>query len=551
MYINRVRIENFKSFKNPFNIFLNEGLNILVGNNDSGKSTILEAIHLTLSGLLNGKYIKNELTEFLFNAESVKEYLQSLKTSKFLPAPEIKIEVFIAGENLPFFEGDGNTDKKHECGIAMKIALADVHIKQYNEYISSDQVSAIPVEFYEVTWTTCARESITPWAIPIKSALIDSSSTRFRNGSDVYISHIIKNNLDELQRNSLAHAHRRLQSSFLEDNAVVKVNNSIIKTTKKNDTDKEVKLTIDLSSKDAWESSLITSVDDIPFHHIGKGEQSIIKTKLALEHKKAQEANLILLEEPENHLTHSKLNQLIEEIHSKCNEKQILISTHSSFVANKLGLDNLILLNDKIQLRLTDLRNKETQKFFEKIPGYDTLRLILCKKAILVEGDSDELIVQRAYRDANNGKLPIQDQIDVISVGTSFLRFLQIAEKISKPVCVVTDNDGKLPELMKKYVDYLGPNAKPTIKICYDENVYNGELNTEATPFNYNTLEPNFIRSNGFENTKSIIFGKDSKKTENDLHIYMRSNKTDCALKIFDTIEKLVYPKYILDAITN
>lgn len=551
MYIKRVRIENFKSFRTPFNIYLNEGLNIIVGNNDSGKSTILEAIHLTLSGLLNGKYIKNELSEFLFNVESVNEYLQSLKTTKFLPAPEILIEVFIAGENLPFFEGDGNTDKKNECGIVMKISLADVHLKQYNNYIQSGQVSAIPVEFYEITWTTCARDSITPWNIPIKSALIDSNSIRFRNGSDVYISHIIKNNLDELQKNSLVHAHRRLQSSFLNDNDVIKVNKSIIKSTKKTDSDKEVKLTIDLSSKDAWESNLITSVDDIPFHHIGKGEQSIIKTKLALEHKKAQEANLILLEEPENHLTHSKLNQLIQEINSKCNEKQILISTHSSFVANKLGLDNLILLNEKKPLRLNDLKNKETQKFFEKIPGYDTLRLILCKKAILVEGDSDELIVQRAYMDSNNGVLPIQHQIDVISVGTSFLRFLQIAEMIDKPVCVVTDNDGKLPELKKKYDIYLPPNNKPNIKICFDEKIYSGTLNTDSSPFNYNTLEPSFIRSNGFEKTKQIIFGLNSSKTEDELYIHMRANKTDCALKIFDSQEKIVYPQYILDAIAK
>ena len=37
-----------------------------------------------------------------------------------------------------------------------------------------------------------------------------------------------------------------------------------------------------------------------------------------------------------------------------------------------------------------------TFEFFKKVAGYDTLRLILCKKSILVEGDSDELVVQRA-----------------------------------------------------------------------------------------------------------------------------------------------------------
>ena len=41
--------------------------------------------------------------------------------------------------------------------------------------------------------------------------------------------------------------------------------------------------------------------------------------------------------------------------------------------------------------------------YFKKLPGYDTLRLVLAKRVILVEGPSDELVVQRAYRDAHDG----------------------------------------------------------------------------------------------------------------------------------------------------
>ncbi len=67
MYIDKIIIENFKCFKGQFPLKLNKGLNILVGDNETGKSTILEAIHLVLSGLLNGKYIKLKLTQDLFN----------------------------------------------------------------------------------------------------------------------------------------------------------------------------------------------------------------------------------------------------------------------------------------------------------------------------------------------------------------------------------------------------------------------------------------------------------------------------------------------------
>ena len=83
----------------------------------------------------------------------------------------------------------------------------------------------------------------------------------------------------------------------------------------------------------------------------------------------------------------------------------------------------------------------------------------------MVEGPSDELVVQRAYRDVNSGRLPIEDGIDVISVGTSVLRFLELANKLEKNVAVITDNDGNIEALTKKYKDYLGENQKENILI--------------------------------------------------------------------------------------
>src|SRR5690606_22707311 len=142
--------------------------------------------------------------------------------------------------------------------------------------------------------------------------------------------------------------------------------------------------------------------------------------------------------------------------------KQIIITTHSSFVANKLGLKDLILLNDRKALTLDDL-SKDTRGFFEKISGYDTLRLILCEKAILVEGDSDELIVQNAYLE-EQGVLPIENCVEVISVGVSLLRLLEMAEKLNKTVSVVTDNDGDIEAMEKKYEASLGVKAKENIR---------------------------------------------------------------------------------------
>lgn len=446
---------------------------------------------------------------------------------------------------MPVFEGDGNSDGKKECCVSLKIAFSDKYQSVYGELIKSGgEIKTLPIEYYETDWKTCARGNITSSeSIPIKSDLIDSSNYRYQNGSDICISHIVHNHLNEEEMIAISQAHRKMKDAFMGDEAVTNINSKIETAT--SISSKKVKLAVELSSKNAWESSLLTYLDDVPFHHLGKGEQCIIKTKLALSKMCTHKANMILIEEPENHLSHSKLNEVINEIKNSNQNKQIVISTHSSFVANKLGLDSLILLNadessgKRETVRFKDL-NADTEKFFEKVAGYDTLRLLLCKKAILVEGDSDELIVQKAYMKQNDKNLPIQNKIDVISVGTSFLRFLEIAEKINKPVVVVTDNDHDSAAVKEKYKDYLAENKKENIKICFDEN---DELNT---------LEPQIVDANktNLGILRNVLDLDSAKYPDSESIIkHMTSNKTECAFKIFETDLDINFPQYILDSI--
>jgi putative ATP-dependent endonuclease of OLD family len=544
MRISKVVIENFKCFKGRFSIELNAGLNIIVGDNESGKSTVLEAVHLALTGILNGRYVRNELTQYLFNNDTCRDYLHRLEQGKVVAPPYIRIEVFIDGGDCPMLMGDGNSDKTPACGISLTIAFDDKYQREYEELVKKGGIKTIPIEYYDAICTTFARDPVTSRTIPLKPALIDSSSSRYQNGSDIYISRIVREHLEPGEVVDISQAYRRLSETFMGDEAITAINKKL--KTAARISNKAVTLSVDLSTRTAWEGSLMTFLDEIPFHNIGKGEQCIVKTKLALSHKKSKEANVILLEEPENHLSHTRLNQLIADVKAHCQDKQILISTHSSFVANKLGLQYLILLYGHNTVKLDDL-DPDTREFFEKLSGYDTLRLILCTKAILVEGDSDELIVQKAYMVNHGNRLPIEDGIDVISVGTSFLRFLEIADKLAKPVAVVTDNDGDTEAITRKYEDYLGNNRKATIDICVDWTVDTGALMIGNSKFNYNTLEPKLVKTNGLSTLNKVLGVQFT--AEDDLHTYMRNNKTECALKIYNTTETLSFPQYILDAI--
>lgn len=536
LHINKINIENYKCFEGKFSVAFNQGVNIIVGDNEAGKSTILEVINLALTGVLNGRYLKNELSQYLFNYNVVNAYLEGLRTKQNPALPEIVIEVYFNGGELPLFEGNGNSEKAKGCGVVFKIEFDRTYQGEYEALVAvGDQITTIPIEYYKISWQSFARDSVTARVIPIKSVLIDSTSSKYQNGSDIYISRIIRDDLEDSERVKLSQAYRKMKDTFIGDVSVQAINKKI--SGKAQITDKDLSISVDLSTQNSWETTLMTYLDNVPFHQVGKGEQCIIKTNLALGHKRSQDANLVLLEEPENHLSHTKLNQLIKSVTDSCDGKQVIISTHSSYVANKLGLENLILLNNQVVTRLSDLPS-DTFTFFKKLPGYQTLRMLLCKKAVLVEGDSDELVFQRAYMDTHEGRLPIEDGIDVISVKLTFKRFLEIAIRINQSVAVITDNDRDYANnITKKYQEY---DSNECINIFSD---IRNDLNT---------LEPQFVDANKVD-LKAIcdVIGIKSVdyNTAEKVSNYMVNNKTAWALKVFESDVTLLYPEYICNAV--
>ncbi len=556
MFVRKVVIENFKRFRGKRTFEFTNGLNILVGDNEIGKSTVLEAVHLALTGYYHGNRIERELSQYLFNKEATNEWLGKKNT----PLPEIFIEVFLNDCKDAMYKGDFNSDKDGNAfGVRFSVVFNDEYKEEYEKIFEEKKISGLPIEYYKILWETFAREHITTRSVPIKSSLIDTSEYRYGNASDSYVSGIVKNYLEDEERSKLAQAYRELKEKFSENEFIENINKRLSNEIKSNAKASSpfdlfaspLTIGVDTGTANAWEKSLVVELGNIPLSYQGKGCQKMAKMELALSKKQSKNADIILLEEPENHLSFSKLNQLVAYIPDRCSEKQILVSTHSSFVANKLGLDELILVSENGCIRMKEL-SKGTRDFFKVLPGYDTLRLVLCEAAILVEGRSDELIVQRAYKDKYE-KLPIEDGIDVISCeGLCFKRFLEIAEKLKlKDVHVVTDNDGDIEALEKKYENYLGKNEKENITICYDKNI-NKPSDTDPEKYNPNTLEPNLLKANS-PKILNRIFISDSVykdyKDEQALKTYMQENKTECALAIFRSSQKINYPEYIQNAV--
>ena len=106
------------------------------------------------------------------------------------------------------------------------------------------------------------------------------------------------------------------------------------------------------------------------------------------------------------------------------------------------GWVKLVWLFHQISCKTIEENSKEAA-FFTKVSNYPTLRLILCKSAILVEGPTDEMIVTYYYQKKYSCH-PFDDGIELISVeGVGFKAYSNLAKEFEKKIAILTDNDNK------------------------------------------------------------------------------------------------------------
>lgn len=78
MIIEKIKVINYKIFREK-TIELNDNINIFVGENDAGKSTILEIINLITNGKINGYNIDRQITTNVFNFYVRKKYINKVQ----------------------------------------------------------------------------------------------------------------------------------------------------------------------------------------------------------------------------------------------------------------------------------------------------------------------------------------------------------------------------------------------------------------------------------------------------------------------------------------
>lgn len=504
-------------------------MNIIVGDNESGKSTLLEAISLALTGKLNGRWAREELNPFWFNASAVDDFFTKYGTSSQVAPPEILIELYLTNsDEFQRLRAVHNSLQVDCPGVLMRIAPAEECADEFKAYLYDNPPRILPVEFYGVDWHDFSDRPLIQRPKELAASFIDSRTIRSTSGVDYHTREMLSENLDSKERARISIAHRKLRQQITDEtlsdiNARLALEHSSLH-------DRPIGLQMDQSSRTSWEAGIVPQVDDIPFAMSGQGQQAAIKVALAMS-RTAGAARFVLIEEPENHLSHTSLTRLLSRIESLAgDDQQLFVTTHNSFVLNRLGVDRLHLLHDGGTTKLTAL-GEGTANYFRKLADYDTLRLVLARKLALVEGPSDAIVLERAYRD-KVGKMPIEDSIDVVSMGgLTFQRALELCASLNRQAVGLTDNDGHPKAEVLESLSGLLLDGKRTMLV--------------SDPAKGSTLEPQICAVNDHALLRRVL-GLTSKA---DPPTWMSNNKTEAAIRIFDSDESLTFPDYIDEAV--
>ena len=522
--ISRIILQNFKRYKRV-DFICNSDINIFVGENGAGKSTLLYAIGLVLSG--SHSLIERSSLANIFNQEAILEFM-STKDIKQLP--EVIIEIFFDEINTEIssnfnLEGKHNSQNIKAFGLSLKITPNQDYITEMNSVLNDSNWTVFPFEFYRVEFLTFSGKSYSSYNKPYKfihsivnTSLIDTQQEIQKRIHEVYLDNISAENRAKVNHqyriNSLNFLHTLRKDELLKENG------------------SEFQLHFD-ESENSFRDSISAVKNGVDVKNLGQGEKVLLGVENAYSHLK-ETVKILLIEEPENHLSFQNLQKLVNMLSSNTGV-QVFIGTHSNMIASRLGVDNLHFL-DNGQISKLEGLNRDTIRFFQKSTNQNLLNFSLGKKIMLVEGNAEYILMEKFF-EMIHSKKPEDFNVSIISVdGLSFERYLEIAACfVDKKVVVITDNDSDYAgNVQSKYSSY---QQFQNIKVSSD-------LDNDNQTFEICI----------YKNNKALLDSSGLTKSK-DLQGYMLREKAEFALRFLEHLEtdniskKFIIPNYIKEAI--
>ncbi|EPT8078855.1 ATP-dependent nuclease [Vibrio vulnificus] len=565
MYIRTVEIENYRAFKN-FEIKFSP-LSVIIGENEAGKTNLFDALALPLNNN-DISFNKKRLSVSDINREAIKEFYQAIINGKDddeikLLIPKVRVEVeFTEPKNIIEEGVIGKWIIGEEADDSYKIRY-DFKPKDTEQFVKAAKKLLDGIgDIKDTRW----------FNLPIE--LYDYDITQSNNGLRVSYSdlRLIGINSINAERDDFAESNTQKSNdiltkmliSALEDSDKAKINSaytSFFDAIENTETFTKI-VTPDPDFENFFDE-IVDKLECIPnlpnlksilsnitlksgesyLYQRGLGYRNLVYIYLLFEFFRGNKnaLNLCCIEEPEAHLSVNNLRFATDFIYKSTQKGgsslQTLISSHSPLVINKLELTNVIVLSGNNAIHLIDSKQHLTN-YLRKRPNFDILKLLLSNKTVLVEGTTEEMLINAIlYRNNEN-----VSSLEVISIEqTGFTTFMDVWLQVNK------GNTKKKLSIIRDYDDNDSTKDKHQ---KYDTDNDNIRVRT-TTKY---TLEDDLAEADGNLGRLNTLFKK-KYKTSADMAKFLKKSKAERMLRIADSIldeenkDPISLPKHIQEAL--
>jgi putative ATP-dependent endonuclease of the OLD family len=461
MYLAELKIWNFRKYGGTFvddepSLIVNfkRGLNLLVGENDCGKTTIIDAIKHLL-GTQSFDFNRIDEDDFYVSEPGVR--------AKHLKI-EGKFKALSDEESGRFLEWI-TFDKEGESELIIRLGARFKNNKVFTSITAGEEGLDSRFEARDLLRVTYLK--------PLRDAESELSSGYKSRFAQILRNHPLfeKKESEHTLEKYIRIANSRIQGFFEkerleqedifeivdgEEGAKLITNFLDLTLTEFMGTsfgENKYKSFVDITKNDL--SSILRKLSlNIDENKIGLGSlnQLFIAMELLLFEIESN-FNLALIEEIEAHLHPQAQLRLIKYLQDKGNidNEQYIISSHSITLSSKVKLENIILCRENSTFPMassfTELSGGDYQ-FLQRFLDATKANLFFAKGVIFVEGDAENLLIPVLAEIINK---PLHKYgVSLVNVGsTAFLRYSKIFRRkesqliLRLPVSIVTDLDVK------------------------------------------------------------------------------------------------------------
>lgn len=456
MYLSELTMTNFRKFgKEGRKVEFNKGFNLFVGENDSGKTTVIDAIKFVL-GTHSNDYSKLEIDDFHFPIDSKDENDRATDLNiscklKGITLDEAKHLI----EWLSFDKVAGKTEY---------VLFLQLSARRQNKKIYYD-VKAGMDESPKLLNNEVRNRIRATYLKPLRDANTELAPKRNSRLSQILSSHTAFEDEDNhFLIETFNEANKKIKSYFegkLEDGSELADQQGKVLL-------EDLNKYLNRFSNEGFVLESGFKASNLKLRYIleklslelssekpGLGSQNLlfIATELLLLRRDDYEGlSLALIEEIEAHLHSQAQLRLIEFLQelTESSNLQLILTTHSTTLASKIKLENLFICNND---KIFSMRPQETELqvgdylFLERFLDSTKADLFFSQGVIMVEGDAENLLLPTIAKII--GRPLSKYGVSVLNVGsTAFMRYSSIfkRKKIDSgifdiPVACITDLD--------------------------------------------------------------------------------------------------------------